>query len=108
MAGPFDWSVKIVPTQDGKSFSFVPDVPPPPPPAPPPTTLYAQAGDIVTWGNEPSQAHTLTLSTGNIVTCVANGSSTPQYVVVGNPGDVVTYTSSVNPAIPGSITLTTF
>lgn len=107
MAGPFDWSVKIVPSQDGKSFVFRPDVPPPPS-GPTPTTLYAQAGDIVSWGNETGDDHVLTMSTKEVVTCAAHGSSTPQYVVIGKVNDVIAYSSSVNPLVQGTITITTY
>ncbi len=105
MAGPFDWSIKIVPADGGKGFAFQPDVVPP---VAPNATLFAQAADIVSWGNETDTAHTLTMSTGQTVTCPANGSSTPQYVVLGKPNDTISYRSSVDPAIVGTITLTTF
>ncbi len=121
MAGPYDWSVKIVPTADGKSVAFQPNLPK----AKPGDTLYVQntaSTDTVVWRNDtaslqqpwllsvvPTPPAGVTVPV-NVPLCdpiPPNAPSSVQYVVPqGLPvGTVLTYCSKNNPAAIGTITI---
>jgi len=98
----FDWSVKIVEVSPGVA-GFQPDVLG----AKPGDSLQAQVSDIVTWGNTTAVTHQPILDNGqSLCDPIAGGaSSTPQFVVEGAVGDVISYKCRFHPKETGSITI---
>jgi hypothetical protein len=112
-----DWSIRIVPTDAGGA-AFLPQLSPAVQPG---TPLQAQAQDIVTWGNQTTQAHQPWLANSNGTPILpaptpsnptpagficevipAGGSSTPQYVVPASAqvGTVIRYCCLLHPTDP--------
>ena len=102
-ASSLDWSIKIV--QVAGVTGFLPDVLD----ALVGESLQAQRFDIVTWGNATADTHQPLSDNGPLCDPIApGGSSSPQYVVQGAVGDVITYKCSFHPNDPnekGSITI---
>ena len=98
----FDWSIKIVPVSPGVA-GFLPDVLG----AKVGDSLQAQVSDIVSWGNTTADIHQPVLDSGESLCepIAAGGSSTPQFVVEGAVGDVISYKCSFHPQETGSITI---
>lgn len=102
--GPsFDWSIRIVQVSAGLA-GFLPDVLG----AKVGDSLQAQRLDIVTWGNTTADTHQPIRTDNGQPLCdpiAGGGSSTPQFVVVGNVGDTITYTCAFHKGETGSITI---
>jgi hypothetical protein len=113
------WSIKIVPgANPGDPATFVPQNQP----SSPGGTLYADQGDAVSWDNATAQDHQPVQGTpasgGNppqvaifplgtlIWDPVTPGHQTPAWVVIGNPGTVITYICQIHPNETGTITVT--
>ena len=98
----FDWSVKIVQVSPGVA-GFQPDVLG----AKVGDSLQAQVSDIVSLGNTTSDTHQPILDNGQSLSGpIAGGaSSTPQFVVEGAVGDVISYKCRFHPQETGSITI---
>jgi plastocyanin len=99
----FDWSVKIVQVSPGVA-GFQPDVLG----AKVGDSIQAQVSDIVTWGNTTADTHQPVRVDNGQSLCdpiAGGGSSTPQFVVEGAVGDVISYKCSFHPQEAGSITI---
>jgi hypothetical protein len=104
-----DWSIDIIPSGTGAAFQ------PHLPNAKPGDPLNAQANDIVTWGNRTSEVHQPWQTDANFdptgpplcAPIPPNDSSSPQYVVTGNPGDVIYYFCRNHPTERGKIIVAT-
>jgi hypothetical protein len=103
LAPGLDWSIKIVPVSPGVA-GFLPDVLG----AKVGDSLQAQVSDIVSWGNTTADTHQpVRVDTGEgLCDPIAGGaSSTPQFVVEGAVGDVISYKCAFHPQETGSITI---
>jgi plastocyanin len=120
MAGPFDWSVKIVPNPNGTGAVFQPNLPN----SKPGDTLNAQTGDIVSWRNDTGNVHQPWPTQGNVPggppapppvaaanllsnPIKPNESSNPQFVVNTATGTTIYYCCLNHPSEKGSITVVT-
>lgn len=111
-----DWAIDIIPSGTGAAFR------PKLPNAKPGDPLYAQANDIVTWGNRTLDEHQPWPTVGNLPSGAPvpkpatgnppgylcdpippNDSSRPQFVVTGNVGDVFNYCCRNHPTERGQI-----
>jgi len=103
-----NWAIKIVQVSPGVA-GFKPDVLD----ARVGDTLQAQVSDAVTWGNTTADVHQPIRDYGEDwedgeALCnpiPANSPSTPQFVVVGQVGDVINYKCKFHPEETGSITI---
>jgi hypothetical protein len=98
-----DWSIKIVQVSPDVA-GFEPDVLG----ARVGDTLQAQVSDAVAWGNTTADVHQPIHAVSEVPLCnpiPANSPSTPQFVVVGQVGDVINYKCKFHPEETGSITI---
>jgi plastocyanin len=82
----------------------------------PPGTLYADAGDAVSWNNTTAQNHqpVQTNSNGQVPMPlggllwepVTPGHQTPAWIVTGSAGTSITYTCLIHPQEQGTIAVT--
>jgi plastocyanin len=108
------WSIKIVPgAKPTDPAQFVPQNQP----SSPGGTLYADAGDAVSWNNTTTHDHQPVQGTtangsdpftlGTLIwDPVTPGHQTSAWIVTGNPGTVITYICQIHPNETGTITVT--
>ena len=107
------WSIKIAPgANPGDPAVFVSQNQP----SAPVGTLYADAGDAVSWNNTTTQNHQPVQTVqGNQVPLplgglsrdpVTPGHQTSAWIVTGNSGTVITYTCLLHPQEQGTISVT--